>query len=66
MCPLAALAFPRVFLWQLLTVLTRQKRQAVHAINQSIFNLIYMFGTQTSSAVTKQSNEAVCLYVTQI
>jgi hypothetical protein len=36
MCPLLALALPRVFLQQPLTVLTRQSRQAV--INQSIFN----------------------------
>jgi hypothetical protein len=42
MCPLQALALPRVFLWRLLTVLTRQTRQVVRAINQSIFNMISM------------------------
>jgi hypothetical protein len=42
MCPLQALALPRVFLWRLLTALTRQTRQAVRAINQSIFNMMPM------------------------
>ncbi len=37
MCPLLALPLPRAFLWHPLTVLTRQTRQAVRAINQSIF-----------------------------
>ncbi len=37
MCQLLALPLPRAFLRQQLTVLTRQARQAVHAINQSIF-----------------------------
>jgi hypothetical protein len=35
--PLLALPLPRAFLWQPLTVLTRQARQAACAINQSIF-----------------------------
>jgi hypothetical protein len=40
MCPLLKLPLLRAFLsflWQPLTVLTRQTRQVVHAINQSIF-----------------------------
>jgi len=37
MCPLLALGFPRAFLKQPLTALTRQTRQELHAINQSIF-----------------------------
>ncbi len=37
MCPLLALPIPRAFLLQPLTVLTRQARQVVRAINQSIF-----------------------------
>ncbi len=37
MCLLLALGLPRAFLQQPLTVLTRQTRQAVCAINQSIF-----------------------------
>jgi hypothetical protein len=42
MCPALALALPRVFLWQPLAVVTRQTRQVVHAINQSIFNMMSM------------------------
>ncbi len=37
MCLLLALPLPRAFLWQPLTVLTRQTRQAVRPINQSVF-----------------------------
>ncbi len=37
MCPIIALPLPRAFLWQPLTVMTRTTRQAVHAIDQSIF-----------------------------
>jgi len=37
-----AFALPRVLLHQQLTVLTRQTRQAVHAINQSIFCIMSM------------------------
>jgi hypothetical protein len=37
LCPLQALPFPKAFLWQPLTVLTIQTRQAVCPINQSIF-----------------------------
>ncbi len=37
MCWLLVLPFPRAFLQWPLTVLTRETRQAVHAINQSIF-----------------------------
>jgi hypothetical protein len=51
MCPLQALALPRVFLWQPLTVLTRQTRQAVRAINQSIFVYnVYLVGYLTHLA----------------
>ncbi len=42
MCPLLPLALPRIFLQQPLTVLTRQTSQVVHAINQSIFNMMSM------------------------
>jgi hypothetical protein len=42
MCPLLALALPRVFLLQTPKVQTRQTRQAVHAINQSIFYMMSM------------------------
>ncbi len=38
--PLLVLALPGVFLWQPLTVLTRQTWQAVHTIDQSIFNMM--------------------------
>jgi hypothetical protein len=37
MCPLLVLPLPRVFLQRPLSVLTRQTRQVVRAINQSIF-----------------------------
>jgi hypothetical protein len=43
MCPLLALALPRVFLKQPRTVLTRQTRQAVRAINLSIFKIICLW-----------------------
>jgi hypothetical protein len=36
MCRLLALPFPEAFLQWPLTVLTRETRQAVHAINQSM------------------------------
>jgi hypothetical protein len=42
MCPLLALPLPKAFLGQPLTVLTRQTGQAVHAVNQSIFNMMSM------------------------
>jgi hypothetical protein len=42
MCPLLALAFPRVFLLWPLTELAQQAWQVVRAINQSIFlNMMY-------------------------
>jgi len=41
MIPLQALPLPRGHLQRPLTVLTRQKRQAVHVINQSIFVDVY-------------------------
>jgi hypothetical protein len=37
MCLLLALPLPKAFLWQPLTELTKQTRQAIHAFNQSIF-----------------------------
>ncbi len=42
MCLLLALALPRVFLWQPLKELTRQTRQVVYAIKQSIFYMMSM------------------------
>ncbi len=42
MCPPQALSLPGVFLWQPPTVLTKQTRDAVDAINQSIFNVMSM------------------------
>jgi hypothetical protein len=42
MCLLLVLPLPRVFLQEPQTVLTRQSRQAVCAINQSIFNMMSM------------------------
>jgi hypothetical protein len=45
MCLLLELPLPRPFLLRLLTVLTRQTRQAVDPINQSIFLDIYGYDT---------------------
>jgi hypothetical protein len=42
MCPQLALALQGYFLRQTLTVQIRQTRQAVCAINQSIFNIMSM------------------------
>jgi hypothetical protein len=42
MCTLLALPLPRAFLQQPLTVLTRQTRQVVISINQSIINMMSM------------------------
>ncbi len=42
LCPQAALALPRDYFWQPETVLTRQTREAVSAINQSIFIVMSM------------------------
>ncbi len=42
MCLLQVLALTGVFLWQPLTVLNRQTRQAERVINQSIFNMMSM------------------------
>jgi hypothetical protein len=42
MCPLLTLALQGVFLQWLITVLTRQTRQALCAIEQSIFNMMSM------------------------
>ncbi len=42
LCLQLVFALPKGFLLQLLTVLTRQAREAVHAINQSVFNTMSM------------------------
>jgi hypothetical protein len=60
MCPLLVLALPRVFLQWPLTVLTRPTRQAVLAINQSIFNVMSVVpgeATVKEEAEVKDSNE---------
>jgi hypothetical protein len=43
MCPFLALVLPSIFLWQSLTVLTRQTRQGVCAIIQSNFSDLFTF-----------------------
>jgi hypothetical protein len=61
MCPLLAMALPRVFLRWPLTELTRPTRQAILAINQSIFNVMSMVpgeATLKEEAEVKDSNEA--------
>jgi hypothetical protein len=49
MCPLLEPGFQGFFFMQLLTVLMKQTRQAVHAIKQSIYLDVYGWGCQINS-----------------
>jgi len=60
MCLLLAMPLPRAFLWQPLAVLTRQIKQAVHAINQSRCLCVAQNPICVSSSKVAMASKVTC------